>query len=72
MIYSDDEDIRALAAPEGIPVTSLAELPLPPAKPQTEMQLAPPREQTDLLSQFDEETDGDEESDDESAGDEPV
>jgi hypothetical protein len=71
-IYSDDEDVRALAAPENISVISLAELPLPPAKSQSEMQLAPPREPADLLSRFDEESDTSEESDDESTGDEPV
>lgn len=64
MIYSDDSDVRALAAAENIPVTSLAELPLPPANPQTEMQLAPPTEQPDLLSQEDDATDIEEQSDD--------
>ena len=61
MIYSDDADVRTLAAAESIPVTSLAELPLPPPKPQMEMPLAPPTQQTDLLSQDDEPTDIEEE-----------
>jgi hypothetical protein len=39
MIYSDDADVRALAAAEDIPVIGLAELPLP-AEP--ELPLAPP------------------------------
>ncbi len=51
MIYSDDADVRALAMAENIPVTGLAELPLPPPKTQIEMQLAPPvaEEQTDVI-----------------------
>jgi hypothetical protein len=57
MIYSDDGDVKSLAAAENIPVTNLEELPLPPAKPQMEMEFAPPTEQTELLSPDDETTD---------------
>jgi len=42
MIYSDDRDVRALAAAENIPVRGIAELPLPPEKAQSELQLEPP------------------------------
>jgi hypothetical protein len=45
MIYSDDDDVRALAAVENIPVTSLAELPIPPETAQPELDLAPPSKQ---------------------------
>jgi predicted nucleic acid-binding protein len=62
MIYTDDSDVRTLATAEDIPVTGLAELPLPPEKVQTELSLEPPKEQTDAaLLEIDEATD--EESD---------
>lgn len=67
MIYSDDADVRTLAAVENIPVTGLAELPLPPPKPQIEMQLAPPTEQSDLLGQEDGAIDVDEQPGDDPA-----
>ena len=66
-IYSDDPDVRALAAAENIPVISLAELPLPSPKSQMEIQLAPPTEQPDLLNQEDEPSDVAEQSGDEPA-----
>jgi hypothetical protein len=72
MIYSDDGDVRALAKPERIPVTRLEELPVRPATPQTEMQLVPRKEQTDLLSQLDVRSDLGEQPDDESTDDEPI
>lgn len=58
MIYTDDSDVRALAAAENIPVTGVAELPLPPPKTQMEMPLAPPAavEQTDVIIPESEET----------------
>jgi monoamine oxidase len=64
-IYSDDADVRALAAAENIPVISLAELPLPPLKSQMEIPLAPPVEQPDLLSQEGEPSDIEEQPGDE-------
>lgn len=41
-IYSDDADIRAIAAEVNIPVKGLADLPLPPENPQTELNLGVP------------------------------
>lgn len=41
-IYSDDADVRAMAAAQDIPVIGFAELPLPPENPQLAMQLEPP------------------------------
>jgi len=59
MIYSDDKDVKTLAAVENIPVTRLEELSLPAPKPQMEMELATPAEpidpQSDLFSGQDEE-----------------
>jgi hypothetical protein len=40
-IYSDDTDVRTLAAAEDITVIGLAQLPTPPEKAQIEMQLEP-------------------------------
>jgi len=62
MIYSDDADVRALAAAEDIPVTGLEELSLPPAKAQAELPLAPPlpQEQADAASGTDEAADEEE------------
>src|SRR5260370_567723 len=39
MIYTDDADVRVLAAAENIPTCSTGELPLPPPKTQIEMHL---------------------------------
>jgi hypothetical protein len=41
VIYSDDADVRVLAATENIAVIGLAELPLPPEEAQIEMRLEP-------------------------------
>lgn len=41
-IYSDDGDVRTIAAGEDIPVIGLPELPLPPQNPQIELKLEPP------------------------------
>ena len=43
-IYSDDDDIRAIAKSVDIPVISFAELPLPPETAQKELPLSPPPE----------------------------
>jgi predicted nucleic acid-binding protein len=40
-IYSDDDDIRALAKTEGIPVLGVADLPIPEDKRQGELPLTP-------------------------------
>jgi hypothetical protein len=55
-IYSDDADVRSIATAEDIMVIGLAELPLPPVNPQTELQLGPPaqEEQTDAPPIIDE------------------
>jgi monoamine oxidase len=64
-IYSDDADVRTIAAAEGIAVIGLAELPLPLQNPQIEMQLEPPAVQegqpdASSIDETDEdETDGD-------------
>jgi hypothetical protein len=57
-IYSDDADVRVLAATENIAVIGLAELPLAPEEAQIEMQLEPPtfEEQNDAASLDDEVT----------------
>jgi hypothetical protein len=41
-IYSDDADVRSMAATQDIAVIGLAELPLPPVDPQMAMQFEPP------------------------------
>jgi hypothetical protein len=41
-IYSDDADVRSMAAAQDIAVIGLAELPLPPVDPQMAMQFEPP------------------------------
>lgn len=48
-IYSDDADVRTIAAAQNITVIGLAELPVPSETVQIEMQLEPPAadEQTD-------------------------
>ena len=42
VIYSDDDDVRTIAAEVNIPVKGLADLPLPPQDPQTELSLPMP------------------------------
>jgi predicted nucleic acid-binding protein len=44
MIYSDDSDVRKLAAEVGIADTGIAELPLPPESAQRELDLPAPAE----------------------------
>jgi hypothetical protein len=58
VIYSDDADVRVLAARENIAVIGLAELPLSPGEAQIEMQLEPPtiEEQNDAAPLDDEAT----------------
>jgi hypothetical protein len=46
MIYSDDADVRTLAAAENIPVIGLAELPLP-AQPELPLPTPPSTEDAD-------------------------
>lgn len=48
MIYSDDDDIRRLAEGANIPITRVAELPLPPDKKEAEQPEASP--QRDLFA----------------------
>jgi hypothetical protein len=71
-IYSDDADVRAIAAAEGIPVIGLAELPLPPQNPQIEMQLEPLPAQEGNDGPSIDETDGEESDGDEPESDEPA
>jgi hypothetical protein len=53
MIYSDDEDVRTLATDANIPVTGIAELPLPPENSRIDLFTAGPvKEQTNAVFEF--------------------
>ena len=64
MIYSDDDDVRKLAGEANIPVTGVAELPLPPEKDQAELFQPQSEESTNATLDFGE---GDEPTEEEPA-----